>query len=581
MKEYLVRLECLPITFFIIGVESLTADCKEVILKWTSFKTTCPNIPTNAKIKQAKVTLIFRTVVGLQMFDFLPKKTHQENKQNEFLNILTNQMQTQQVKSLKLATSETHATGKSENIRYYLNELKSKQIIDEWIAVSANEDFSSMIFLERCQSLIFSNKSKSKKIGIHFNVSAYAPLDVVSQFLQNFILWGFFFDAKTGEMKTSPSNANWYICVELSTAPPKDIDYSKYSTVESYLDVLFIANKLGSKSIETAPLQCRQEIAKCNRFLMAANIAPAIGDWMNIPAATMLNDIEVERFQKNLRDHCTQVLNDKSKNKLVEQVFGDYRLLNRFLKHLSDRCDFLDIKIETLKQNREAQREYNNDEASFKDACAQFDKNLGPGLITKYFHVFLIESINLCDSNISQDFSNQSPFFTARYVEHSDASFNLIDFKSKAPHIDPNIVNKILTKKIAIDRPGNLVSDLAFSFGMPGPRKVYEILEDESYLLTPEFALKLLYLNDTFKAGLNLIFNGATGLGKTELLKIFSRLLNTIDVVNEFSTFLKSQLLFTPHLKHLKQKYDQNLVEIPGILHFLEQICKLDEILLN
>jgi energy-coupling factor transporter ATP-binding protein EcfA2 len=53
------------------------------------------------------------------------------------------------------------------------------------------------------------------------------------------------------------------------------------------------------------------------------------------------------------------------------------------------------------------------------------------------------------------------------------------------------------------------------------------LLRQQGYVLTPDFALKLLLLNDTRKIAQNVVLCGDTGVGKTELLNIFALIINS------------------------------------------------------
>jgi hypothetical protein len=53
--------------------------------------------------------------------------------------------------------------------------------------------------------------AKPIKLGIHFNISAYAPFDVISRFFYNFVLFGFLWDEATGDMEFIPDNIFWYV----------------------------------------------------------------------------------------------------------------------------------------------------------------------------------------------------------------------------------------------------------------------------------------------------------------------------------------------------------------------------------
>ena len=48
-------------------------------------------------------------------------------------------------------------------------------------------------------------------IGIHVNISAFAPFYQVSQFLYYFVVFGIIWDETTGEMLALPPNIRWMV----------------------------------------------------------------------------------------------------------------------------------------------------------------------------------------------------------------------------------------------------------------------------------------------------------------------------------------------------------------------------------
>ena len=52
------------------------------------------------------------------------------------------------------------------------------------------------------------------------------------------------------------------------------------------------------------------------------------------------------------------------------------------------------------------------------------------------------------------------------------------------------------------------------------------ILDDSSYVLTLDYAIKMLNINERFKCGVPVIIEGETGVGKTALVEMLSKLWN-------------------------------------------------------
>jgi hypothetical protein len=59
-----------------------------------------------------------------------------------------------------------------------------------------------------------------------------------------------------------------------------------------------------------------------------------------------------------------------------------------------------------------------------------------------------------------------------------------------------------------------LRSHLAPGLGLLDTSRMINLIEQQKYVLTPDFALKLLILNERRKTQQNVILSGATGVGK-------------------------------------------------------------------
>jgi hypothetical protein len=48
-------------------------------------------------------------------------------------------------------------------------------------------------------------------LGVHFNISAFAPFGIIAQFFYNFILFGVLWDEETGDMEYIPEDLHWHV----------------------------------------------------------------------------------------------------------------------------------------------------------------------------------------------------------------------------------------------------------------------------------------------------------------------------------------------------------------------------------
>lgn len=65
---------------------------------------------------------------------------------------------------------------------------------------------------------------------------------------------------------------------------------------------------------------------------------------------------------------------------------------------------------------------------------------------------------------------------------------------------------------------------LASGVGLRETNRMRSVVDLTNYILTPDFALKLLVLYERRKIGVSTILCGGTGVGKTELLNFFSEI---------------------------------------------------------
>ena len=56
--------------------------------------------------------------------------------------------------------------------------------------------------------------------------------------------------------------------------------------------------------------------------------------------------------------------------------------------------------------------------------------------------------------------------------------------------------------------------------------KKLKLIDDSNYILTLDFALKMMNIHERRQCGMPVIIEGETGVGKTELLKMLSKLWN-------------------------------------------------------
>lgn len=79
-------------------------------------------------------------------------------------------------------------------------------------------------------------------------------------------------------------------------------------------------------------------------------------------------------------------------------------------------------------------------------------------------------------------------------------------------------LSEVTEKIIGTNEKGLSVEEVHF--------KTLKLIDDSNYVLTLDFALKMINIHERRKCGMSIIIEGETGVGKTELLKMLSKLWN-------------------------------------------------------
>ena len=116
-------------------------------------------------------------------------------------------------------------------------------------------------------------------------------------------------------------------------------------------------------------------------------------------------------------------------------------------------------------------------------------------------------------------------------------------------------------------RAGQFRAAVAPGMGLLKAGLMLNNILQQRYVLTPDFAFKLLLLNERRKVGQPVILSGDTGVGKTELLRLYSVIINSdsgvvADLTHELTMFVKDSLLC-------------NTKRQPALPEFAEQLAAL------
>ena len=115
----------------------------------------------------------------------------------------------------------------------------------------------------------------------------------------------------------------------------------------------------------------------------------------------------------------------------------------------------------------------------------------------------------------------------------------------------------MVTLKEALDipegRPGavkRLREHIAPAFGLADPTRITRVLNSMGYVLSNDFAIKLLILNERRRVNANVILCGDTGVGKSEVFSLYSTVVNAdSDIIPDLLGELKAALKKTVQVR--------------------------------
>ena len=209
--------------------------------------------------------------------------------------------------------------------------------------------------------------------------------------------------------------------------------------------------------------------------------------------------------------------------KILDRLWGDIKaqkILNvkfnqrAYILHLYERCALLQKFYDGDNQLKRAGH------ATLSAQDSKFYQNV--------FEHFRREVAFFCNGELSGDWAKTNEGFLA--IKNDGLTANLLHLSYKtqeAARKATKLKVAILDLDTAVNEPGRLSSDLAPALEVP-PGMMENIFQrGTGYVLTPDFALKLFVLNERRKVRVPTLFSGDTGVGKTEILRVFAEILNS------------------------------------------------------
>eukprot|EP00727_Mastigamoeba_balamuthi_P014126 m51a1_g9336 hypothetical protein (4370) ;mRNA; r:36058-55372 len=346
-------------------------------------------------------------------------------------------------------------------------------------------------------------------VALHVNVSAYAPLDEVESLFSNLLLWNMVSDPASGEIVyIRPGSVVWHIFVEFAVAPEGDEEYAQRTSMDQVLACVPTLTWMQSAEVgKPASEYCLNDdallVAKCLRHHVADMERPeadraTAGVFASVPESgiTLQEAMDViNRFLVSL----------KSNSRLAQR---------RAVELMATRCRLLVEYCAAVARTDMWLRKYGG---TWGDRA----KSNPPFL---YMTLFIEEAVKASSTPIH-------PSLVCSVCEPSTEDemppiFSVLDFSGDSSSIATRFSGNVFTTADALQSEAILRVKLAHGLGCKRTQNVCKLFEQQGYVLTPDFATKMILLNDMMRANQNVILTGDTGVGKTELLNMLALLVN-------------------------------------------------------
>ena len=523
------------LNYFIIGVNNLSLQVREELLDWIS------KVYTEKKQRGRSLYLVFNTNTAIHTFNYIELKRSLSDKETmateeECFSYHQKEVQRKGLIKFQAERYCWSGDGKSYQIKKKLEQfgtLNNTHVS----TVQFYEDFAPSQFIQHYRKII-NSEQKWEKIVMHIDVSAYTPLNSLSYFFELLFFWGIIYDSTSGDMESIDPSIDWFFFVELHPAPEGDEGFlTSPVDIEQSLPALCISSQsiklaMGENMkilMDTTP----SLVTVVTYYLLQCNNVFDIDYGLdNLPRTRRKIETIVEAIEQNIKvveKYSNQQLND-SLDRLLQKAISiaNYSDLNYslpryrrlFMELLKNRFEWFINWFRVTKTAVSVPDEY----GGYADIRALI-------LPIKCFEVLIVEALRLSQPPkiqdkrfcISNDLSSNPPLISIR--EPNSITVTFLELAEKG--VNTLGISNYQSFQSLLNRPEYLRSNIAPSLGLIDTSKMGSIIAQQNYVLTPDFAIKLIFLNEMKRAGQNISFNGDTGVGKTELLRLYSVILNS------------------------------------------------------
>ncbi|KAJ1562914.1 hypothetical protein HK096_002079 [Nowakowskiella sp. JEL0078] len=547
----------------VVGVNRLSMDTRQEL---------CTYVLAKTELTQSfDLTLIFMDTMGISMYSFLPPPIQVDIRKDIQLKDL-GMVSAIDIQTLELVYGST-CSGKTFYIKQQtaaLEQAAEKAALS--VSFTINEDWDVTSFMLELSHL----KVSGTTVIITFFVSSYANLEKFEYFLYLLIFFGLTIHEESGTVQCySLITSKWYIFVELSPAPESEIGMPHNNR-----DLLVTLPTLCAFRTNFQPWTIQPYVVDFATRLVAGilnGFYKKLHRDIDNSQGTKTNDVvQTSQGILQLADNTTvNSMPDIEVRSVLDICRAQIKLHYGFelpTNHITTQSfvQILKLKFDWLVQ--------------FCKYCVRtsIERIYEPPslLLNTWISIFVAEAAKMSSYRVAIPQMEDSTIFSIC----SDPSVSLptisfLNFSRKTDNIlrlhnAPPIFH-YTDRKIALDSPGRLRIEISASIGQHRSSNLVTVIEKSKFILTPSIGINLLFLHSRRISGLNLIYTGETGTGKTEMLEFYSNLLrgefpDMFALIYEFiqETLLRYNIAFQTQI----QIELRNCLNVENLNHRCERI---------
>jgi len=501
--------------YALIGLNELPSSCKEELIK----ELTAPQNQLPCEL-----ALIMTSDAGAEMFAFLKKKNLDISSGSVLLSTIKQSKLLEKCSILQFISVTGRAgDGKSTFIQTEF-EGKAKMPGTTALVCNISEGFQTRKLIAQLQNLT----PDSETVLLHFNISLYASSFIIHQLFRGILYAGMILDDESGEIFPLGPSRKWYLFVEIPEES-RELPCPDLPLIKFFLSLIGLTAVSFYKILTF--FYSRREVATNKK--VGPDTPIVLDQDLRIVCSFLKHHFEGSLHQAKLYE--LPPLEETESQKVLFRLWNEQAEVGNtkfqqvsYLRHLHERCRLLQT------MEREDRRLRNDGCEGYSSRDSRF--------FSKLFSHFLREAAFFCNGRLKGDWTKVDQGFICLGEEGYHATMLCLGPKVSTETEGP--IHDRLTLKDAEENPVRLRRDLAPALGLDSSKMISILQRGAGYVLTPDFALKLFVLNERRKAGVSTLFEGDTGVGKTEILRIYMEILNSrANVMPDFFFELRTALL--------------------------------------